>query len=336
MFVRILNTSLISCYIIVVVMLFRALLIRAERKYVYWLWFVVFVNLCIPFRISGPFSLIPRWVANLDITEWDNTVYLPEETIVEEVTSTITHNYASADGNGVVSGTDSNSESTYIQKEAGAYSEYIPNMKITENETGSGHEDIAERFAGAVPGTDSNIDITYHAYHKDKASDGCLQKILAVVWGAGVCVLAAGAIRSSVKLQRRLKDAEPFDGDAISAEVNTRIKTADGLETPFLWGIFEPVIYLPRRIDENERKYIVAHENFHRKRRDYIVKPLFFIITVIHWFNPFVWAAYFLFVRDMEISCDEAVIAAADKDIRKEYAARILKSAARLKGYTLT
>lgn len=57
---------------------------------------------------------------------------------------------------------------------------------------------------------------------------------------------------------------------------------------------------------------------------------------MIHWFNPFVWAAYFLFVRDMEISCDEAVIAAADKDIRKEYAASILKYAARLNGYTLT
>ena len=98
MFVKILNTSMISCYIIVVVMLFRTLLLRAERKYVYWLWFVVFVNLCIPFRISGPFSLIPRWVANFDIAEWGNAVVLPAQSIVEEVTSgSVHHGYVSTD-----------------------------------------------------------------------------------------------------------------------------------------------------------------------------------------------------------------------------------------------
>ena len=43
-----------------------------------------------------------------------------------------------------------------------------------------------------------------------------------------------------------------------------------------------------------------------------------------------------MFVRDMELSCDEAVIAAADKDIRNEYAESILKYAARQNGYTLT
>ena len=330
MFVRILNTSMISCYIIVVVMLFRTLLLRAERKYVYWLWFVVFVNLCIPFRISGPFSLIPRWVANFDIAEWGNAVVLPAQSIVEEVTSgSVHHGYVSTDGKGAVPGTDLNRESTYIQEEAKAYSEYIPNVKITENNTENAHEYIPERLDGGVPGIDSNTGTTYHAYHMENMFDRNLQKILAVVWGFGVCVLAVGAVRSSVKLQRRLRDAVLVEG-------TEKIKTTDKIETPFLWGIFEPVIYLPHRIDESERKYIIAHESFHRKRRDYIVKPLFFIIAVIHWFNPFVWAAYFLFVRDMEISCDEAVIAAADKDIRKEYAASILKYAARLNGYTLT
>ncbi len=336
MFVRILNTSLISCYVIVVVMLFRALMLRAERKYVYWLWFMVFINLCIPFRISGPFSLIPRWVANFDLAEWGNAVYLPEEAVVEEVASTSAHNYIPADGNGTASGIDSNSGLASVQDETEGHAAYIPNEKLAGNDTGIGHEYMPESLAGAVPGTDSNTGITKHAYHTDMVFDGRLQKLLAVVWGIGVCVLAAGAICSSVKLQRRLKDAEPFECDMVLAEENTKIKTADGIESPFLWGIFTPVIYLPRRIEKNECKYIVAHERFHQKRRDYLVKPLFFMIAVLHWFNPFVWAAYFLFVRDMEISCDEAVIAAADKDIRKEYAESILKYAARQNGYTLT
>ena len=97
---------------------------------------------------------------------------------------------------------------------------------------------MPESLAGAVPGTDSNTGITKHAYHTDMVFDGRLQKLLAVVWGIGVCVLAAGAICSSVKLQRRLKDAEPFECDMVLAEENTKIKTADGIESPFLWGIF--------------------------------------------------------------------------------------------------
>ena len=89
-------------------------------------------------------------------------------------------------------------------------------------------------------------------------------------------------------------------------------------------------------MDAEEYTYIIAHENYHRKRRDYIFKPLFFLIVVIHWFNPLVWAAYLLFVRDMEISCDEAVIAGASEDIRKQYAESLLKYAARQNRYTLT
>ena len=338
LFVRILNISIISCYIIVVVMVLRALLLRGERKYVYLLWFVVFVNLCIPFRISGPFSLIPGWIADFDLTKWleedteENAVYLPQEIIIEKVESSNVHNYTANLENGGVQGVDSNNESVYIQNDAEMSSEYIP----SENLTNEDMYHTNENFHTYVLGTDSNTETTYHAYLTDILFPEYLQRILAVVWAIGVSLLIAGVIRTGVKLQRRLRDAEPFDADGILEERNVMVKTADGIESPFLWGFFVPVIYLPKSMDENERKYIIAHENYHRKRKDNLVKPLFFMIAAIHWFNPFVWAAYFLFVRDMEISCDEAVIAAADQDIRKEYASSILKYAARQNGYTLS
>lgn len=333
-FVRILNISMVSCYTIVVVMVLRAFLMRWERKFVYFLWFVVFVNLCIPFRLEGPFSLVPAWIADFDIAGSERkTDYLPNEQIVQTVIgSEVSHHYEPVGGSGVP-GTDSNSATTYIQDGAEGKTDYIPNEQAVETE-GSSHEYVSNRMGG-VPGIDLNEETTYHEYRTDDG--GARRAVMALVWGTGVFLLAAGNVWTVWKFRGKLKNAEPFLGDCAAGEyAGVAIRTVDGIESPFLWGLFPPVIYLPRSIDAGECTYVIAHESYHRRRRDYIVKPLFFAVAVIHWFNPLVWAAYFLFVRDMEISCDEAVIANADDDIRKKYAESLLKYAARQNGYTLT
>ncbi|MDE7416425.1 MAG: M56 family metallopeptidase [Lachnospiraceae bacterium] len=348
-FISLLNISMVGCYTIVVVMVLRALLLRWERKYVYLLWFVVFVNLCIPFRLEGPFSLVPAWIAEFDIAGRNEsrsegkTDYLPnEQIVVTETIGSVHHYYTSAEEDSVtdlngVPGTDLNSETTYIKGESEGKTDFIPNEQIVETVSISSHNEIPA-VEGGIPGTDINHEVTYHDYYtNDGRGKNARKSILVLVWGIGVILLAAGNIRAVWKLQGKLKNAEPFSGDgSIDEHADRNIRTVDGIESPFLWGVFSPVIYLPRSMDAREHMYIIAHENYHRKRKDYIFKPLFFTITVIHWFNPLVWAAYLLFVRDMEISCDEAVIANADEDIRKKYAESLLKYAARQNGYTLT
>lgn len=51
---------------------------------------------------------------------------------------------------------------------------------------------------------------------------------------------------------------------------------------------------------------MLAHELIHIRRKDYLIKPAAFLVTVIHWFNPLVWLAFWLMEKDMELSCDEA------------------------------
>lgn len=358
LFVRVLNISMVSCYTIVVVMVLRALILRWERKYAYLLWFVVFVNLCLPFRISGPFSLVPAWIADFDIAGQSEekmqvgyegkTDYLPNEHITEtmilneESEGTVHHYDTPAEGGNSVPGTDSNSDTIYIPQGYEGKTDYLPNEQIIDtfvsNEEAVGtvnHYYTSAEGENGVPGTDSNSATAYYA--NGRINRGSRKTFLALVWGIGVFLLAAGNIRAVLKLCRKLKGAELYSADNTSGEgANEGVKTVDGIETPFLWGIISPAIYLPQVVDEEERTYIIAHESYHRKRKDYIFKPLFFMVAVIHWFNPLVWAAYLLFVRDMEISCDEAVIANADKDIRKKYAESLLKYAARQNGYTLT
>lgn len=61
-----------------------------------------------------------------------------------------------------------------------------------------------------------------------------------------------------------------------------------------------PKIYIPSNIDESEKEYIVLHEKIHIKHKDNYIKTAAYIILAIHWFNPFVRAAYTMFSEDIE------------------------------------
>ena len=138
------------------------------------------------------------------------------------------------------------------------------------------------------------------------------------VWLTGVLILAAGSVFSILRLKRRLQDAV-CEGDNIYRT---------GVQTPFVMGLFRPRIYLPDRMKEEERDYILLHEQIHIRRRDHIVKLIGFAALCLHWFNPLVWLAFCLCGRDMEMSCDEAVLERIGRSVKKEYSASLLYLAA--------
>ena len=57
------------------------------------------------------------------------------------------------------------------------------------------------------------------------------------------------------------------------------------------------------------------------------MKLLSFLALCVHWFNPLVWAAFILAGKDMEMSCDEAVVRELGEDIRADYSASLLSLA---------
>ena len=80
-------------------------------------------------------------------------------------------------------------------------------------------------------------------------------------------------------------------------------------------------------MEDKEKEYIILHEKHHIHRMDYIVKALAFLAFCIHWFNPLVWAAFHFSTKDMEMSCDEAVIKKMGEEIRADYSASLLRIA---------
>lgn len=161
------------------------------------------------------------------------------------------------------------------------------------------------------------------------AGDGTesLMTLAEAVWAAGVCGLLLYGIFSLLRFQRKLKGAVRTDELPGRGRFSVSVFEKDGLETSFVLGIFRPAIYLPQGLSGVEKKYILLHEQIHIRRMDHIIRLVSFLTLCIHWFNPLVWLAFLLSGKDMEMSCDEAVIRSLGSSVKKEYSASLLNFA---------
>ena len=142
--------------------------------------------------------------------------------------------------------------------------------------------------------------------------------IATYVWWGGILVMAIYGIVTYLRLRRKLITASPL---------RDNIYLADDIDSPFVMGLFRPKIYLPSAMEAREQSYILLHEQHHIRRLDHVVKALAFAALCIHWFNPLVWVAFILSGKDMEMSCDEAVVRKLGTQIRADYTASLLSLA---------
>lgn len=143
--------------------------------------------------------------------------------------------------------------------------------------------------------------------------------LLPYLWLAGIAALLLYSVLGLAKLKRNLRSAQ---------EAESGVYEAQGLETAFVLGLLKPKIYLPCGLSAEEREYILLHERTHLRRGDHLIKLAAFAALCVHWFNPLVWLAFLLSTQDMEMSCDEAVIAKLGSGVKKAYSGSLLSLAA--------
>ncbi len=165
---------------------------------------------------------------------------------------------------------------------------------------------------------DGTLSVEASPEPSEKANSAGLSEILTGLWLAGVLGMGIYGAVSYFKLRRRLVAASRLQGN---------VYLADGIESPFVMGLFRPKIYLPSELSAGEREYILLHEELHIKRLDHVTRLLAFFALCVHWFNPLVWAAFAMSGRDMEMSCDEAVVKKLGLGVRAEYSASLLSFA---------
>ena len=106
-----------------------------------------------------------------------------------------------------------------------------------------------------------------------------------------------------------------------------RIRCLDRIAVPLTYGIIRPVILLPKDVpleDDEQLQYILLHEYVHIRRLDAVWKAFLAVLLCIHWFNPLVWCMYVLANRDIELSCDEAVVHILGQEKKENYALTLI------------
>lgn len=247
-FLQVLNMSLVSSYIILIVLLVRLIIKKMPKILSYSIWIIVFIKLIIPISFESVFSIIRvnRGTIPLDIG---------------------VHRY--------------------------------PNIN-------SGLEILDRSINNLLPAA------------KIYDSINPMQILIIIgstIWIVGIIFLLIYTIYNIYKLYNNLKTANCLKDN---------IYITDYYNTGFVFGLINPKIYLPKNASNRELNYILEHEKIHLKRKDYIIKTIVYLITIVHWFNPLVWISFYLMSRDMELSCDERVIKNLGENHIKDYSKALL------------
>lgn len=139
--------------------------------------------------------------------------------------------------------------------------------------------------------------------------------VLSVVWMSGVIAMLGYMLASNLLLRYRVRSAIVYD---------SRIRVIDRDCSPFVFGFFRPIIYIPASVNKTDWPHIIAHESSHIKRFDHVLKPLAFFVLCFYWFNPLVWVAYLLFSKDIEYACDERTVKSMASNDKKAYSLALL------------
>lgn len=258
-FYLILNMSLASCFIIVVLLLLR-LFKPLPGRFIYPLWALIFFRLTVPFSPTSGWSL------------YNLTGGLVKRLVTIE---TITYGTSAVPEAGELS----------IMNMIGAAESYAPIEYRTE--------------------TWRRVFI-----------------IGSTVWAIVAAALLLAACILYVLTRKELNKA---------VIIRDNIYYSDMLLSPVLVGVFRPKIVLPAGLDPDstEGRMILAHENVHRRRLDNLWRTLAIGVACVYWFNPLVWVMLEMFLKDMELSCDEAVLRHGrySSDECRDYAAALLRFA---------
>ena len=220
----------------------------------------------------------------------------------------------------------------YVTQRLGGYRlltdpKRLTNMqKITDPQAGAQNLQPAGQLITGQTVTGATRGLSQAGAKAGSGWDHLLQ-ICMLIWIAGMIVLLLYGILSYFKCRRMTAQAVHMEGN---------IWECDHLTTPFVLGIVRPRIYIPFHLSAEEKPYILAHETYHIRRGDPIVRLLAFVLLTFYWINPFVWIAYFLMIRDMEMSCDEAVLLQLGTQIRKAYSNSLLTFATGRKQVTFS
>ncbi|MCX4255673.1 MAG: M56 family metallopeptidase [Oscillospiraceae bacterium] len=167
----------------------------------------------------------------------------------------------------------------------------------------------------AVPVSESNLFVSLCGY----------------IWLFGAVFAGAVFAIYHIKSRRTFSCAVPADYniEPLKNEFgilrSVRLLVSDRTDSPLTYGIFSPVIILPKSMDMRggDERNVLCHELAHIKRFDALFKALLAVCAAVYWFNPVVWIMFAFANRDIELACDETALRRG-KTVPEDYAMTLI------------
>ncbi|MBN1480097.1 redoxin domain-containing protein [candidate division KSB1 bacterium] len=158
--------------------------------------------------------------------------------------------------------------------------------------------------------------------------------IISILWLLITLILLGYTAAANVLLNRRLAKGKIVENPEILDILNRcasrlgvrreiTVLSLPGISSPFWSGLFRAHIVLPQDLlldlTDDQIEHIFMHELVHYKQKDVPLALLTTILQILHWFNPFIWIAFFKMRADREVACDELVLTNIGQDKNKQY-----------------
>lgn len=285
-FLKVVNLSITAIWLILAVIVLRLVFRKAPKWIFCVLWGLVALRLIIPVSFESRFSLIPS-----------------AETLPADILDSDTLRIHS----GIAFINNLNPEPDENGKIQDEKSAMISDLSLSDGTVyeSDAYEVVAEKNAASGSGRSLRQRIRIFSY----------------IWVVGFAAMLGYALISYILLKIRLSTAVRED-----TEGKRRIFRSENVPDPFVLGIISPCIFLPFALSDEDKAYVLAHEESHLKRGDHIWKFIGFVLLSIYWFNPFLWIAYIMLCNDIECACDEKVIATLGETERQSYSVALLNS----------
>ena len=201
----------------------------------------------------------------------------------------------------------------------------VGKVSIPSQSYESAYHQVVQEYEAAgidvstLQGSDLEV-LEYEAYDRmgGKTVSEIIGDIARVIWLSGILVTGAVFIAVNTRFRKKLlssRCALPMKKNRLD------VYTAGQIDTPCLFGIKNPAIYVTPAVAENETllRHTLEHEATHHRHGDHIWAILRCVCLAVHWYNPLVWWAAFLSRQDGELACDEATIQRLGEEERAEY-----------------
>lgn len=314
-----LEKIVVSSILIIGILIIRAIFQRKiSPVLLYSLWFIAALRLLLPGTVgTSPISIMNTGLWKLGSTavseEYDRQQDAAKKQMYKEYLETKVMESK------MTAGID---EALQIETQAPAQTD-----TAVDYNSQSENSNKAQESRPAENLSDNNIEVIELKWKPAATLFGRIREYAIAIWFLGIVVCAGIFAGQNLSLYKYLKAGRKKMREVKAGRKTLQVYAAgEKLFSPCIFGLL-PSIYIPEgkcSISEEELTFILEHELTHYRHKDHIWSLVRILCLITNWFNPLVWIAAKLSVRDGELACDADCIKKLGEGQRTAYGEALL------------